>query len=106
MRGTAGLTIVAEMLMADDDEWLDLCSAGKDRAAWRYYRETYSNGDLMSPNMDGKTVQEHAMFKALHGLIDPTTIEAFGSFDRYQPVAPKQERLSVARPRTRKAKVA
>jgi type II secretory ATPase GspE/PulE/Tfp pilus assembly ATPase PilB-like protein len=85
-RGTKGLTIVAEMLLADDDTWLDLCAAGKDRAAWRYYRETYSDGDLLSPNMDGKTVMEHAIFKAMKGEIDPTHIESFGALDRYEPV--------------------
>lgn len=90
-RGTAGLTIVAEMLMADDDQWLDLSAAGKDRAAWRYYRETYSDGDLTSGNMDGKTTMEHAIFKALMGAIDPTNIETFGSFDRYQPISPRRE---------------
>lgn len=105
-RGTKGLTIVAEMLMADDDDWLDLCAAGKDRAAWRYYRDAYSNGDLTSPNMDGKTVLEHAIFKAHHGVIDPTTIEAFGSFERYQPASLKQKKLSVAAPKSRKVKVA
>lgn len=90
-RGTVGLTIVAEMLMADDDQWLDLCAAGKDRAAWRYYRETYSDGNLSSGNMDGKTTMEHGIFKALSGEIDPTHIETFGSFDRYQPVVTRRE---------------
>jgi hypothetical protein len=79
------------MLMADDDQWLDLSAAGKDRAAWRYYRETYSDGDLTSGNMDGKTTMEHAIFKALMGAIDPTNIETFGSFDRYQPISPRRE---------------
>lgn len=102
-RGTVGLTIVAEMLMADDDQWLDLCAAGKDRAAWRYYRETYSDGDLTSGNMDGKTAMEHSIFKALDGAIDPTNIEFFGSFDRYQPVAARRETFGMSGPQIVKA---
>jgi general secretion pathway protein E len=102
-RGTSGLTIVAEMLVADDDEWLDLCAAGKDRAAWRYYRETYSNGDLSSPNMDGKTVMEHAIYKATRGEVDPTNVELFGDFDSYKPTSPKKERFGHQRPQLRDA---
>ena len=83
-RGTKGLTIVAEM-MIPDDEWLDLSAAGKDRAAWRRYQETYSDGDLTSGDMTGKSVLEHALYKALQGQIDPTGLERFGLLDKYQP---------------------
>jgi len=93
-RGTKGLTMVAEMMIPDRD-WLDLTQEGKDRAAWHQYRQSHS--DLMnagmrmafdSPNMDGKTVQEHALYKAIagaggHGLIDPRRVDAFGPLERY-----------------------
>lgn len=81
-RGTKGLTIAAEM-MRPDDEWLDLTGEGKDRAAWRHYREAYSNLDLTSPNMHGKTVLEHALYKAIHGWIDPRQLEVFGPLHLY-----------------------
>lgn len=93
-RGTKGLTMVAEMMIPDRD-WLDLTQEGQDRAAWHQYRQNHS--DLMnagmrmafdSPNMDGKTVQEHALYKAIagadgHGMIDPRRVDAFGPLERY-----------------------
>lgn len=82
-RGTKGLTIVAEM-MAPDDEWLDLAGEGKDRAAWKRYRQTYSDRDLGSPNMDGKSVLEHSIYKAIMGQIDPCGIERFGDLHKYE----------------------
>jgi type II secretory ATPase GspE/PulE/Tfp pilus assembly ATPase PilB-like protein len=84
-RGTKGLTIVAEMMIPDDD-WLDLSAAGNDRAAWRQYQEAYSDGDLTSGDMSGKSVLEHAVYKALEGLIDPTGIERFGLLANYKPI--------------------
>lgn len=82
-RGTKGLTIVAEM-MTPDDEWLDLSGEGKDRAAWRHYRHTYSDRDLSSPNMEGKTVLEHAIYKAVLGQIDPCGVERFGDLQKFE----------------------
>ena len=82
-RGTKGQTIVAEMMIPDED-WLDLSAAGKDRAAWRNYQERYSDWDLTSGDMTGKSVFEHAVFKALQGEIDPTGIERFDLFENYQ----------------------
>lgn len=75
-RGTKGLTICAEMLMPES-RWLDLCAEGKDREAIQWWRNTYSDRDILSPNMDGKLVSEHAMYKASRGLIDPREIERF-----------------------------
>jgi len=83
-RGTKGLTIVAEM-MIPDDEWLDLSAQGNDRAAWRNYQNTYSDGDLASANMCGKSALEHAIYKALNGALDPIGLERFGLFEKYQP---------------------
>jgi type II secretory ATPase GspE/PulE/Tfp pilus assembly ATPase PilB-like protein len=75
-RGTKGLTICAEMLMPEDN-WLDLSSQGKDREAIRWWRHAHSDRNLMSENMNGKLVSEHAIYKAAHGLIDPREIERF-----------------------------
>ena len=79
-RGTKGQTLVAEML-TPDDEWLDHTALGNDRLAWRSYRQRHSDGDLLSGNMDGKTVQEHAFYKACKGLIDLRQIHRFGDLD-------------------------
>jgi type II secretory ATPase GspE/PulE/Tfp pilus assembly ATPase PilB-like protein len=90
-RGTRGLTIIAEMLIPDD-EWLDLSAQGRDRAAWHNYQENYSNHDLSSADMTGKSALEHAIFKALNGVIDPTGLERFGLFEKYL----QKERTSVS----------
>ena len=82
-RGTSGLTIVSEM-MIPDDEWLDISSEGKDRNAWNAYRANHSDRDLTSPNMNGKSVMEHAIFKAQLGQIDPRQIHRFGMLDAYE----------------------
>ncbi len=82
-RGTKGLTIVAEM-MIPDDQWLDLSAQGQDRAAWYHYQKTYSNGDLSSADMTGKSALEHAIYKALNGQIDPCGLERFGLFEKYR----------------------
>lgn len=76
-RGTKGLTLCAEMLMPDD-QWLDASGKGEDRNAIRTWRQTYSDKDPTSENMDGKLVIEHALFKAYKGLIDPRNTERFG----------------------------
>lgn len=87
-RGTKGLTIVAEMLTPDKD-WLDLTAQGKDRAAWYAHRKTYSNftnghHDFANADMSGKTVVEHALYKALMGQIDARQCETFGPLELYE----------------------
>lgn len=82
-RGTLGLTIVAEM-MIPDEEWFEISAQGKDRLAWRTFRQSYSDRDLCSENMTGKTVQEHAMLKAQLGLIDLRQVERFGPLSEYE----------------------
>lgn len=79
-RGTKGLTMLAEMMMPDDD-WLDLSATGNDRAAMRQWRMTYSDKNIHSPDMSGKLIAEHATYKAIQGLIDPRVIEAYGPLD-------------------------
>jgi general secretion pathway protein E len=81
-RGTLGRTIVAEMLRPDRT-WLKHVKAGDDDAALQHYR-SQSDGNLQSPNMTGKTVFEHALYKALQGQIDVRSCEEFESFGRYE----------------------
>lgn len=84
-RGTKGLTMVAEMMMPDD-KWLDIAAQGNDRAAVRYWRSTYSDKRFDSPNMDGKLIAEHALYKAILGRIDPRHIETWGPLDQMETV--------------------
>lgn len=81
-RGVVTQTVVAEMLVPDR-KWLDLARAGDDHLAANHYRST-SDGRLDSTDMTGKTVFEHAVFKALRGQIDPRQCEQFELFSRYE----------------------
>lgn len=80
-RGTAGLTVVAEMLMPDE-EWLSPIRDGLDAKAVEVYRSR-SDGDLTSPNMNGKTVFEHCLYKALNGLVDARNCSDFDTWPRF-----------------------
>ena len=80
-RGTIGLTVVAEMLMPDDD-WLRHIRDGRDSEAVEVYR-SHSDGDLTSPNMTGKTVFEHTLFKALQGQVDARQCSRFDTWFRF-----------------------
>jgi type II secretory ATPase GspE/PulE/Tfp pilus assembly ATPase PilB-like protein len=81
-RGTKGKTIVAEMLRPDRT-WLRLVRDNDDDAAVMHYRSV-SDGDFLSPDMTGKTVFEHALWKALQGEIDVRNCEEFDSFSRFE----------------------
>jgi type II secretory ATPase GspE/PulE/Tfp pilus assembly ATPase PilB-like protein len=81
-RGTKGVTVVAEML-CPDREWLEWTRAGKDYEAMVHYRSA-SNGDRTSPNMMGKTVFEHALYKSFIGEVDPTQCTRFDTFARFE----------------------
>lgn len=80
-RGTVGQTVVAEMLMPDED-WLKPIREGRDVDAVTAYRNA-SDGDLTSANMDGKTVFEHTLFKAFTGLVDARQCSRFDNFGRF-----------------------
>jgi general secretion pathway protein E len=82
-RGTRGLTIAAEM-MIPDDEWLDLSATGNDRAAWRNFRQKFSNKDLTSSDMTGKTSLEHALYKVIQGWVDPRQLNIFGTLENFE----------------------
>jgi type II secretory ATPase GspE/PulE/Tfp pilus assembly ATPase PilB-like protein len=81
-RGTRGLTVVAEM-MIPDRKWLQLSRDGLDYEAVMHYRSA-SDRNFLSANMNGKTVFEHALFKAMKQKIDPRQCERFDSFNRFE----------------------
>ena len=88
-RGTLGKTIVAEMLQPDR-HWLSAVRDNDDHAALLHYR-SFSDGDFLSADMTGKTVFEHALWKALQGLIDVRRCEEFESFRRHELLRPKAQ---------------
>ncbi len=81
-RGTRGKTIVAEM-MQPDRLWLRHVRNNDDDAALQHFRAV---GDRVfeSGDMTGKTVFEHALWKALQGDIDVRNCEEFDGFERFE----------------------
>ncbi len=81
-RGTKGVTVVAEML-SPDRQWLEWTRAGKDYEAMVHFR-SFSNHDRTSPDMTGKSVFEHTLYKAFIGQVDPTQCTHFDTFSRFE----------------------
>jgi len=81
-RGTFGKTIVAEMLQPDR-VWLRHVRNNDDDAALQHFRSA-SNRQFESADMTGKTVFEHALYKALQGEIDVRNCEEFDGFERFE----------------------
>lgn len=81
-RGTKGLTVVAEMYQPTRN-FLQAMRDNDDYAAERIWRSE-SDKRFDSPNMRGKTMFEHALYKAFTGLIDPRHVETFELFDQYE----------------------
>ena len=81
-RGTHGKTIVAEMLQPDRT-WLRHVRNNDDDAALQHFRSA-SDRCLDSADMTGKTVFEHALFRALQGEIDVRNCEEFDGFERFE----------------------
>lgn len=80
-RGTKGQTVVAEMLMPDED-WLRHIRDGRDDLAVEAYRH-YSDMNLMSDNMRGKTVFEHTLLKAIKGITDARQCTRFDNPEHF-----------------------
>lgn len=80
-RGTTGLTVVAEMLMPDED-WLRCIRDGRDLDALNIYKAS-SDRDLESSNMTGKTAFEHTLYKALSGQVDARQCSRFDVWARF-----------------------
>lgn len=85
-RGTNGKTVVAEMFQPDR-RWLSAVRDNDDHGAVLHYR-SFSDGDFASDDMTGKTVFEHAMWKALQGQVDVRRCEEFEAFRRYEMLQP------------------
>jgi general secretion pathway protein E len=81
-RGTAGRTVVAEMWQPDR-RWLQMVRAGDDYEALLHYR-SLSDRDFCSGDMTGKSVFEHALYKAIAGLVDPRQCNDFQTFERFE----------------------
>jgi general secretion pathway protein E len=81
-RGTQGKTVVAEMLRPDR-AWLSKVRQSDDDGALMHYR-SHANGDPHSPDMTGKTVFEHTLYKALQGQVDVREAQEFESFERFE----------------------
>ena len=77
--------MVAEMVMPDG-KWLDISAEGNDRAAARYWRNTYSDRRFDSTNMTGKLIAEHALFEAVTNRIDPRHVETWGPIDMLEEI--------------------
>jgi hypothetical protein len=76
--------VIAEMVYPNR-KILGLLREGKDFEAELAWRGT-SDKQLDSPNMTGKTVFEHALYKAYIGMIDIRKVEEIESFDRYENI--------------------
>jgi type II secretory ATPase GspE/PulE/Tfp pilus assembly ATPase PilB-like protein len=71
--GTRGLTVVAEVIEPDDE--MRRCIAdGRFVEAEQHYRSKRTTG-FDDPDMTGKTIYEHALYKCSQGQMDPEVIE-------------------------------
>lgn len=89
-RGTKGLTVVAEVFIPDVS-WLELVARGEYIKANKYYRK-FSDNRFDTSLMTGKTVFEHALYKAQLGLIDPRSCLTFDSFKKFEINKSKDDR--------------
>lgn len=87
-RGTSRQEVVAEMIKPDR-KLLSMIRKGEDFGAEEYWLGTW-DGRFDTPDMTGKTAFQHAFYKALQGLIDPSIVERFGLYDTYDIPPPKR----------------
>lgn len=80
--GVIGQTVVAEM-MQPDRQLLELLRERRLFDAEKLWRSRW-DGRFDSPDMQGKTVFQHALYKAYLGEIDPRVVERFTAFDRFE----------------------
>jgi len=92
LNGLAGRTVVAEMIEPGLDEGFLRCLRRGDSIEQhrRFARMRCAAFD--APDMTGKTAMECAVFKMLHGLIDPRDVEA--RFKAFETVALERKWLS------------
>ncbi len=90
--GTKGQTLAME-IYRPTEEFLDRVAARDWRGAgkvWRSERRTGFDND----DMTGKTIYEHALYKASQGIIDPRFIDsAMRPFDEYRIFADRDGRM-------------
>ena len=81
--GTKGQTLAME-IFRPTPEFLDHVAVRDWRGAERVWRSTRVTG-FASDDMTGKTIYEHALYKASQGIIDPRFIDsAMRPFDEYR----------------------
>jgi len=81
--GTKGQTLAME-IFRPTLEFLDHVAVRDWRGAERVWRSTRATG-FASDDMTGKTIYEHALYKASQGIIDPRFIDtAMRPFDEYR----------------------
>jgi type II secretory ATPase GspE/PulE/Tfp pilus assembly ATPase PilB-like protein len=81
-RGVKGMTVAAE-IYRPTRLFLQHLRNGDDYAAEVEWRGT-SDGQFDSPDMTGKTVFEHALYKAYCGVIDVQTLESIELIEHYE----------------------
>jgi len=90
--GTKGQTLAME-IFRPTLEFLDHVAARDWRRAEKVWRSTRVTG-FASDDMTGKTIYEHALYKASQGIIDPRFIDtAMRSFDEYRIFADRDGRM-------------
>jgi type II secretory ATPase GspE/PulE/Tfp pilus assembly ATPase PilB-like protein len=91
LNGTHGRTVVAEMIEPAHDEVFLQCVRQRDNLALRRHLRTRRVAPYDSPDMEGKSAMECAVYKASLGEIDPRDIEA--GFEPYATVQREREAL-------------
>ncbi|MEX3935766.1 ATPase, T2SS/T4P/T4SS family [Paraburkholderia phymatum] len=90
--GTKGQTLAME-IFRPTSEFLDCVAARDWRGAENVWRSTRTTG-FGDEDMTGKTIYEHALYKASQGLIDPRFIDsAMRPFDEYRIFADRDGRM-------------
>jgi len=90
--GTKGQTLAME-IFRPTLEFLDFVAVRDWRNAERVWRSTRVSG-FDDDDMTGKTIYEHALYKASQGIIDPRFIDtAMRSFDEYRIFADRDGRM-------------
>lgn len=81
LNGTSGRTVVAEMIEPGNDDIFLRCVRSRDTIRLRRYLRGRRRAPFDSPDMEGKSALECAVYKAAAGIIDPREIESrFRSF--------------------------
>lgn len=81
LRGSAGRTVVAEMIEPEHDEIFLDCVRGRDNLRMRRHLRGQRAAPFSAPDMRGKSAMDCAVYKAAAGQIDPRDIEPrFRSF--------------------------